>query len=210
MQKASYWFKVKAGLRLGDLKMGIEIRTFTTLKDITEYITDQLGQHKALYEDYSQWLGTLLRDCEANHKNEDWYQKTAAMQKTAKTPPKKTAGKKPSGKGKKNESSIWIPSGNILLASTEQGRAEVLFEAIEKIGEKIGELDKLKGSIQQLERIGLGKSVNYILYIEEDVPKKIVVQPKSNSTDDGAFKYATEMSIQAYYNDSVITKETVK
>jgi hypothetical protein len=191
--------------------MGTEIRTFTTLKDITDYINDQLGQHKALFEDYSQWLGTLLRDCEANHKNEDWYQKTAAMQKNTKAPPKKAPEKKPSGgKGKKTESSIWIPSGNILLASTEQGRAEVLFEAIEKIGEKIGELDKLKASIQQLERIGLGKNVNYILYIEEDVPKKIVVQPKGNSSDDGGFKYATEMSIQAYYNDTVVAKETVK
>jgi hypothetical protein len=187
--------------------MGTEIRTFTTLKDITEYVTDQLGQHKALYEDYSQWLGTLLRDCEANHKNDDWYQKTAALQKTTKTPPKKAPEKKQSGgKGKKNESSIWIPSGSILLSSTDQGQAEVLFEAIEKIGEKIQDLDKLKASIVQLERIGLGKNVNYILYIEEDIPKKIVVQPKGNSADDGAFKYATEMSIQAFYNDNIAAK----
>lgn len=184
--------------------MGTEIRTFTTLKDITEYITDQLGQNKALYEDYSQWLGTLLRDCEAIHKNDDWYQKTAAMQKTTKAPPKKAPEKKPSGgKGKKNESSIWIPQGSILLSSTDQGQAEVLFDAIEKIGAKIQDLDKLKASIVQLERIGLGKNVNYILYIEEDIPKKIVVQPKSNSADDGAFKYATEMSIQAFYNDNI-------
>ncbi len=187
--------------------MGTEIRTFTTLKDITEFITDQLGQHKALFEDYSQWLGTLLRDCEANHKDKDWYQKSAAMQKTAKAPPKKAPEKKQGGgKGKKNESSIWIPSGSILLSSTEQGQAEVLFDAIEKIGEKITELEKLKGSIVQLERIGLGKNVNYILYIEEDVPKKIVVQPKSKSSDDGAFKYATELSIQAFYSDAVAAK----
>lgn len=186
--------------------MGTEIRTFTTLKDITEYITDQLGQHTALFEDYSQWLGALLRDCEANHKNEDWYQKSVAMQKTTKAPPKKAPEKKPSGgKGKKNVPSIWLPSGSILLSSTEQGQAEVLFEAIEKIGAKIQELEKLKGSIQQLERIGLGKNVNYILYIEEDVPKKIVVQPKGNLAE-GMFKYATELSIQAFYGDYVAAK----
>ena len=50
--------------------MGTEIRTFGTLKEIYDYIIDQTEQHRALYEDYSQWLGTLLRDCEANHKND--------------------------------------------------------------------------------------------------------------------------------------------
>ena len=40
--------------------MGTEIHTFTTLKDMTEYLTDQSDQYKALFEDYSQWLGTLL------------------------------------------------------------------------------------------------------------------------------------------------------
>jgi hypothetical protein len=186
--------------------MGTEIRTFNTLKDINEYVIDQTEQHRALYEDYSQWLGTLLRDCEANHKNEDWYQKTAAASKTAKAPAKKAPEKKPAAKGKKGEEdSIWVPSGNILLSSTDQGQAEILFEAIEKIGSKISELEKLKGSVQQLERIGLGKNVNYILYIEDDVPKKIVVQPKAANTDN-SFKYATEMSIQAYYNDAVAVK----
>ncbi len=186
--------------------MGTEIRTFNTLKDINEYVVDQTEQHRALYEDYSQWLGTLLRDCEANHKNDDWYQKTAAAAKTSKTPPKKTPEKKPAGKSKKGEDNgIWVPSGSILLSSTDQGQAEILFEAIEKIGLKIQDLEKLKGSIQQLERIGLGKNVNYILYIEDDVPKKIVVQPKTASNDN-SFKYATEMSIQAYYNDAVAAK----
>lgn len=186
--------------------MGTEIRTFNTLKDITEYVVDQTEQHRALYEDYSQWLGTLLRDAELNHKNDDWYQKSVAMQKTSKTPPKKAPEKKPAGKGKKGEeNSIWVPSGSILLSSTDQGQAEILFEAIEKIGTKISDLDKLKGSVMQLERIGLGKNVSYILYIEDDVPKKIVVQPK-NSNDDGSFKFATELSIQAYINEPIASK----
>ena len=192
--------------------MGTEIRTFTTLKEITEYLVDQLGQYKALFEDYSQWLGSLLRNCEETHKNEDWYQKSAAMQKNTRTPPKKApdnkAGEKKNKKGKKNESSIWVPSGNILLSSTEQGQAEVLFNALEKIGAKIQDLEKLKSSIQQLERIGLGKNVNYILYIEDDIPKKIVVHPKGNLPEEEAFKYATELSIQAFYRDSAVNNQT--
>ncbi len=183
--------------------MGTEIRTFATLKDITEYVVDQTEQHRALHEDYSQWLGTLLRDSEISHKNDEWYQKSVAMQKTTKSPPKKAPEKKPAGKGKKGEeNSIWVPSGSIMLSSTDQGQAEILFEAIEKIGTKIQDLEKLKGSIQQLERIGLGKNVSYILYIEDDVPKKIVVQPKNNNSD-GSFKYATEMSIQAYVSEPI-------
>jgi len=185
--------------------MGTEIRTFNTLKDITEYVVDQTEQHRALYEDYSQWLGTLLRDAEVNHKNDDWYQKSVAMQKTTKAPPKKAPEKKPAGKGKKGEdNSIWVPSGSLLLSSTDQGQAEILFDAIEKIGTKIQDLDKLKASIQQLERIGLGKNVSYILYIEEDVPRKIVVQPKNNNNDD-QFTYATELSIQAYVSEPVVS-----
>lgn len=183
--------------------MGTEIRTFTALKEISDYITDQLSQYKALYEDYSEWLGTLLRSCEETHKNEDWYQKSAAAQKNTRAPPKKMPESKSNDKknGKKNESSIWIPSGSILLSSTEQGQAEILFEAIEKIGVKLQELEKFRASIAQLERIGLGKNVNYILYIEDDAPKKIVTRPKSNMNTEEDFKFVTQLSIPAYYSD---------
>ena len=47
---------------------------------------------------------------------------------------KEATTKKEGGKGKKTESSVWFQSGNVLISSTEQGQAEVLFEAIEKIG----------------------------------------------------------------------------
>jgi hypothetical protein len=145
-------------MRTGKCKVknvGTEIRTFATMKEITEYLVDQLDQYRALFEDYSQWLGSLLRSCEDAHKNEDWYQKSAAMQKNVRAPPKKAtenkgAGKSGGGKGKKSESSAWVQSGNILLSSTEQGQAEILFEAIEKIGDKIQDLEKFKSAIQQL------------------------------------------------------------
>jgi len=185
--------------------VGTEIRTFTTLKEINDYLTDQLDQYRALYEDYSQWLGSLLRSCEETHKNDDWYQKSAALQKNLRGPPKKAAenraaGKK-GGKGKKAESSVWFQSGNILLSSTEQGQAELLFEAIEKIGNKIQEMEKFKVTAQQLERIGLGKNVNYIVYIEDDIPQKIVLHAKSGLAEDEIYKFATELSVPAVYSD---------
>ena len=183
--------------------MGTEIRTFATLKELGDYLAGHMDQYKMLYEDYSQWLGSLLRSCEETHKNEEWYQNSAALQKNLAGAKKKTTGKseKKKGKGKKRESSVWIQSGDVMLSSTEQGQAEVLFEAIEKIGEKIQEMDKFKATVQQLERLGLGKKTDYIVYIEDDIPRKIVVRAKSGLPEEEAFKFATELSVPAFYSD---------
>lgn len=175
------------------------------LKEMNDYLTEQLDQYRVLYEDYSQWLGALLRSCEETHKNDDWYQKLAALQKNLRGPPKKATEKKAAGKkggkGKKTEASVWFQSGDILLSSTEQGQAEVLFEAIEKIGYKIQDIAKFKATVQQLERIGLGKNVNYIVYIEDDIPRKMVLRAKSGLPEDEVFKFATELSVPAVYSD---------
>ena len=82
----------------------------------------------------------------------------------------------------------------------EQGQTEILFEAIEKINVKIQENEKFKATVQQLARLGLGTSVSYIVYIEEDIPKKIVLKPKANAKGDEAFKFVTELSVPAFYS----------
>ncbi|HCW09100.1 MAG TPA: hypothetical protein DGG95_17215, partial [Cytophagales bacterium] len=78
--------------------MGTEIRQFTSIKDIVDYTSNQISQNKALFEDYSQWLGTLLRDFEKENKDEEWYKKTLAIQKTLKSqtkqPPAKSSNEK--------------------------------------------------------------------------------------------------------------------
>ena len=189
---------------IGVKKVGTEIQTFTSLKELTEFLVNQTSQYKALFEDYSQWLGTLLRDFETAHKNEEWYQKSAVLQKTLRAQSKKPAetadkGKKGAKGGKgKEEPSCWVQSGDIALSFTEQGQTEILFEAIEKINIKIQEYEKFKASVQQLTRLGLGTTVNYIVYIEEDVPKKIVLKPKANIKGDEAFKFMTELSVPAF------------
>ena len=71
--------------------LGTEIHTFTSLKDLTEYLAIQTSQYKALFEDYSQWLGSVLRDCESSHKSDEWFQKSAALQKTLKAPVQKAS-----------------------------------------------------------------------------------------------------------------------
>ncbi len=183
--------------------MGTEIRTFTSLKDLTEFLTNQTVQYRALYEDYSQWLGTLLRDVESTHKNDEWYQKSTALMKNLKVQSKKPTepaekGKK-GGKGKE-ETSCWVQSGDIQISFTEQGQAEILFEAIEKIKVKIMENDKFKLTVQQLARLGLGTTISYIVYFEEDVPKKIVLKPKATAKGDETFKFNAELSVPAFYS----------
>jgi hypothetical protein len=48
--------------------MGTEIQTFSSLKELSEFIANLTSQYRLLYEDYSQWLGTLLRDFETTQK----------------------------------------------------------------------------------------------------------------------------------------------
>jgi hypothetical protein len=186
--------------------MGTEIRTFSTLKEMNDYLIDQINQYRALYEDYSQWLGSLLRGCEENCKNEEWYQKSASLQKNlrgaSKKMPETRNGKKGGGSGKNSEPSCWVSSGEILLCTTEQGQAEILFEAIEEIGSKIQGLEKFKSGTQQLERIGFGKNVNYITLIKDDVPCKIVIRSMSNVQGSEAFSFITDISVSTLFNDS--------
>ena len=184
--------------------MGTEIRTFTSLKDMSEFLVNQTIQYKALFEEYSQSLGSVLRDAEAKHKGEEWLQKSAAAQKVLKTQAKKPVEadkSKKSGKGGKGpmEESPWIETGDVSISFTDQGQSEMLFEAIEKIRVKLQEYEKFKSTVQQLTRLGLGQTVNYIVYLEEEIPKKIVLKPKVASKDgDVAFKFMTELSVPAY------------
>lgn len=181
--------------------MGTEIHTFYSLKEMNDNLAEQINQYKALSEDYSEWLGSLLRSCEETHKNEPWVQKSVALQKGMRGAAKRivengqSTKKKGEGKSKKGESSCWVQSGDLLLCSTEQGEAEILFEAIEGINKKIQCLEKFKVTLQQLERIGLGKDVNYIVYIKDDVPERIVLRNKDRAAVVENFKFETDFTV---------------
>jgi hypothetical protein len=185
--------------------LGTEIRTFASLKEISDFLINQTAQYKSTFEDYSQWLGSVLRDAESKHKGEEWFQKSAAAQKIlksqAKKPPEPDKSKK-GGKDKKGqtEESPWIQTGDVAISFTEQGQTEILFEAIAKINAKLLEYEKFKSTIQQLTRLGLGQTVNYIVYLEEDIPKKIVLKQKAAAKGDDAFKFIAELSVPAYFS----------
>lgn len=183
--------------------MGTEIRTFYSMKELSDSLTKGLSQYRNLSEDYGEWLGSLLRTCQETHKNEGWIQKTATMSKNMRGPPKKTADtphdgkKKKEGKSKKDRTSCWVQTGDILLCSTEQGEAEILFEAIEDINRKIQSLDRFKSTLQQLERIGLGKNVSYIVLFKNDVPEKLVLQTRDNKQGVENYKFEARFTVPA-------------
>ena len=183
--------------------MGTEIRQFTSIKDIVDFISNQILQSKSLFEDYSQWLGTLLRDFESDHKNDEWYQKTATIQKNLKSQSKQPQEKSPSNKkaktksGKGEADSCWVQSGELQISFVDEAQTQIIFEAIEKIKAKIQDFEKFRLAIQQLARLGLGTSVTYLIYIEEDSPKKIVLKPRGNAKGNESFNFATEFSVSS-------------
>lgn len=156
-----------------------EIRTFYSLKEIRQSIEQEINQHKMLLEDYSQWLGTLLRNPESS-KNQEWVKKAAQLQKLLKMGGRK-GGKK--GEKKLGASSEWVRFKDLMLCSGDFGEAEMLFEAVEELKDKIDKLEKAKNSVGDLERYGLGKDVLYITYIHDGNPEKIFLNQRKKKLE---------------------------
>lgn len=166
-----------------------EIRSFHSLKELREKVNEATVQYKALVEDYSQWLGSLLRDSLSN--NSEWMKNMPNIKAKAKTPKKQKTGK-----GKKLENTQdWLPFKEIMLSASEVGEAEILFEAVEEINRKIDKLEKVKASIEDVEKAGLGKDIQYIVFIRDGIPEKIVLRHKKDARFAEKFKYAMDFSV---------------
>ena len=157
--------------------MVTEIRGFYSLKELSESLEEEINSYKAVVEEYSQRLGSFLREMEATHGNEEWFKKLSALQKSP---------KKEKGKGKKSDLSDWIAFKDIMLSKDEQGEAQMLFEAIEEINDKITRLTKTKETIEELKRLGLGEDILYVAYLRDEVPERIVLRKKGEK---GAEKF---------------------
>ncbi len=172
-------------------RFSTEIRTFYSLKEIQESIEEEISRYKMLLEDYSEWLGTLLRNPESS-KNQEWVKKATELQKLLKAGARK-GGKK--GDKKSDTSTEWIQFKDLTLCADNFGEAEILFEAVEKLTNKIDRLEKAKNSVGDLERHGLGKDVLYVTYIHDGVLEKIVIKQKKGAEVQEKFKFAADFSI---------------
>lgn len=177
--------------------LATEIRSFYSLKDLRESIEKEIDQHKAVVDEYSQWLGSFLRDMEATHGNEDWFKRLAINQKTAKRKARKESEKEGRGKKKKTggTSAAWFSYKDVMLGAGEQGEAEILFDAVEEINRKIEHLSKVRSTIENLERSNLGKDIIYVTYIHDGVPEKIVLRHKKEKEFAEKFKFMADFSM---------------
>ena len=172
-----------------------EIRSFHSIKELSLALEEEIEQWKATVDEYSQWLGSFLRDSEVTEENSEWAKKMENLGKGG----VKRAPKKEKKKGKPSKdrgSSNWVQFKYILLSASEQGEAEILFEAIEEINNKVERLEKVKDSLLQLEKSGLGKDITYIAYVSDGVPEKIVLRHKKDQEFAKKFSYVADFSIQ--------------
>lgn len=163
-----------------------EVRSFYSLRELDESVDASVGQYRTMKDDYSQWLGSFLRDSEETYHNEEWFKKFARLQRSPKS------GRK--GKKKSTSLSEWVAIKGIMLCAQKSGEAEILFDAIEDINDKIGQLENVKDFIEILKRSGLGKDTVYIVYIHNGVPEKIVIRHKKNEKIEEKFRFIVDLS----------------
>jgi hypothetical protein len=180
-------------LRLADVVT--EIRSFYSIKEINDVLEENIEQYKSVAEEYSQWLGSFLRDSEAMQENKEWVKQMTALKKTKPKGKSNTADKK-KGKPKKSQSSTdWVQFKELMLSASELGEAEILFEAIEDINRKIEQLKRMKESIVELEKSRLGKDITYITFIRDGVPEKIVLRHRKDQEFGKKFQYLADFSV---------------
>jgi hypothetical protein len=177
--------------------LGTEVRSFYSLADLREALEEEINQYKAIVEEYSQWLGLFLRDSEAANSDKEWFKNLSSMQKLMKAKKPQKTEKKEAKKKREPTSTEWVPYRDITLCASEQGQAEIVFEAIEEINDKIDSLEKAKNSFSDLEKSGLGKDVTYVAFIRDGVPEKLVLRHKKGEESAERFKFITELSVLA-------------
>ncbi len=182
--------------------LGTEIRSFHSLRDLRESIEEEIDQYEAVVDEYSQWLGSFLRDLEETQGNEEWFKRVSSFQRPLKEKTKRKSKKDIKGEKRKKAgtSTEWIAYKGLMLGASEQGEAEILFDAIEELNKKSEQLRKVKSALENLEKSTLGKDMIYITYVHDGVPEKIVLRHKKDKEFAEKLNFAADFSVlkQAY------------
>ncbi len=136
-----------------------EIIAISSLQELNSQIQAEIDSYLSQKEEYSERLGNFLRETEEKYGDEDWFEQLS-LDKLGGGKGRQKKNEKKKKKGKK-ESDDWVPFQGLELSSSIQGEAEVMFEAIAKITERLDELDEAKESIEELRKVGLGNDVRY-------------------------------------------------
>jgi hypothetical protein len=178
-----------------------EIQYFYSLKDLSGNLECTISFCKNACEEYGQRLGSLLREKESTHGDEEWFKQLSGLQNAPNEGKSKGKSKskdkgKGKGKGKKGKGETgWIQFKDIMISKEEFGESQILFEAVEHLKNKVNQLEKVKEEIEDLKRLGLGENIIYITYLREGVPEKIVLTKKSGDDFGKKFEFAATLSL---------------
>ena len=168
-----------------------EIITVRSLQELYSQIEAEVDSYLSQKEEYSEGLGNFLREAEEKYGDEDWFKQLSLdkLGEAGKSRQKKDKKKKK----RKKESDDWVPFQGLELSSSAQGEAELMFEAIAKITERLKELTDAKESLDELRKVGLGNDVRYICYLENGVVRKVVIKHIDESVA-GKFTFNREFT----------------
>ena len=157
-------------------KLVAEIITLRSLQRLLEQIEFDVALYTSQKEDYSERLGNFLRDAEEKYGDEDWFKELSLENIGGQKSKKDDKGKKSRKKKKKGAADIWVPFKSLELSSSVQGEAEIMFETLQAITDKLEELDEAKETIEELRNVGLGNDVVYYCFVKDGVIEKIVLK----------------------------------
>ena len=168
-----------------------EIISIRSLQELLTRLEKEINSYLSQQEEYRERLGKFLREAEEEHGDEEWF-KQLDLDKLRKS---QDSSRRTDRRRREKKDSGWISFQNIKLSTNLQGEAELMFDALTKISEKLEKLNDSKNAIGELRKVGLGNDVTYICYLENGVVKKIMLKPL-NERDQRRFMYNIEFSIQ--------------
>jgi len=151
-----------------------EIRDFLSLNDLHEFIEKELAWYENVFKEYSEKLGSLLRDQGFSSEEIEKILRERGLTR-------QSTGKK-GKKGKETTSQSWFSYKGLLFSADKQGQAEILFESIENVEKIIKKIKETQALIEELQKIGLGPGLAFSVYLVDGVPEKIFVQKAGDAT----------------------------
>ncbi|MGD2142000.1 MAG: hypothetical protein PVH79_00800 [Candidatus Bathyarchaeota archaeon] len=165
-----------------------EILNIRSLQELEAQLEAEIKYYQSQKEDISERLGNFLREAEKEHSDEEWFKKMDIEK----------LGKR--SKKSKSKGSDWIQFQGIELSSSSKGEAEVMFEAISKITERLEELEAAKKTVEELQKVGFGSDINYVCYLEDGVLTRLAIRPLNQKAKE-KFSYNREFTIMKTIQD---------
>ncbi len=130
------------------------VAIFQTLKEITDFLDEEIQIYKQMIEDYGDKLGKLLR---AND---------SRVSKHSNSSSEKNA----------HEQTGWNRFGELLVHRGESSRteAEMYFQSSDQLRTKLARLEKVKTATNKLVEAQSESGTTYVVYLREGIPERVL------------------------------------